>query len=54
MNRNTKRKAKEISKAFAKQRKAGPIIPPASRRRAKWRGAPPLKSRASQVPGFHN
>jgi hypothetical protein len=48
MNRNTKRRAKEQAKAFAKQRKAGGlIVSPASRRRSRWKGA--LSARRPQI-----
>jgi hypothetical protein len=48
MNRNSKRKAKELRKAFAKLRKAGGlIVSPASRRRSRWRGA--LSTRRPQI-----
>jgi hypothetical protein len=40
MNRNTKRKAKLLSKELAAARKAGQaIIPPQRKRHSSWRGA---------------
>lgn len=49
MNKNSKRKAKLLAKAFTAERKAGrTIVPPKRKRTSPWKGA--LSSRRPQLP----
>jgi hypothetical protein len=55
MNRNTKRKAAELAKARAADRRADrKFVNPPSKRRRQWRGAPPVQRVTSTTVAFRS
>jgi hypothetical protein len=55
MNRNTKRRAKALSKEIAALHRAGrKVVSPPSKRRSKRKGSPSSWRLVSSVHGFHN
>jgi hypothetical protein len=53
-NRNSKRKAKLLSKEIARAHRDGFKVTPApSQRRSKWKGVTNLRMAVASFPGFH-